>query len=105
MLSWERQTTDADGAGAASDIAGVSPATLIDVARAVAHAESYWRPLVRHDSDMRWFVRLYGTEDVEAWLLTWTHEQAVELHDHGGSSGAVLVVEGTLEEAYSDRPP
>ena len=78
-------------------------AGLIAVARAVAAAEERWRPLVRHDADERWFVRLHATPTVEAWLLTWTMEQGLELHDHGGSSGVVTVVEGELTEDFTDR--
>lgn len=82
--------------------ARVGSDTLIDLARAVARAEDYWRPLVHHHTADRWFVRLYGTLEVEAWLLTWTEAQGVELHDHGGSAGAVLVAEGHLTEDYCD---
>jgi hypothetical protein len=81
---------------------GVRSDTLIDLAQAIARAEDYWRPLVHHYDADRWFVRLYGTLEVEAWLLTWTEAQGVELHDHGGSSGAVLVAEGSLTEDYCD---
>ena len=104
MQALERHAVDAEPDVSAARVGTISPMTLVEAARAVARAESYWRPLVRHDPVMRWFVRLYGTADVEAWLLTWTEEQSVELHDHGGSSGAILVVEGTLTEDFSDGP-
>lgn len=75
---------------------------LIAVARALAADEERWRALVRHDPERRWFVRLHATPSVEAWLITWTTEQGLELHDHGGSCGAVSVVEGELTEDYTD---
>ena len=33
-----------------------------------------------------------------AWLLGWHTHQGVDLHDHGGSAGALYVVEGELLE-------
>jgi predicted metal-dependent enzyme (double-stranded beta helix superfamily) len=75
---------------------------LIAVARDLATDEDRWRALVRHDPQRRWFVRLHATPSVEAWLITWTTAQGLELHDHGGSCGAVSVVEGELTEDYTD---
>jgi hypothetical protein len=34
----------------------------------------------------------------EAWVIAWPPGGAIELHDHGGSSGAVLVATGELKE-------
>ena len=53
---------------------------------------------VRADPAERWHVRLHEDDDVDVWLISWTTEQGTELHDHGGSSGAFTVVEGTLTE-------
>jgi hypothetical protein len=75
---------------------------LADIARSLARARPLWERLVRHDQIERGFARLYSTAEVEAWLLTWTQEQAIELHDHGGSSGAVMVVAGELTESFTD---
>jgi predicted metal-dependent enzyme (double-stranded beta helix superfamily) len=36
---------------------------------------------------------------VDLWLVEWRPGQATELHDHGGSAGAFVVVRGTLAEA------
>src|SRR4051794_21211813 len=49
-------------------------------------------------ADERWHVRIHQDADVDVWLISWTTEQGTELHDHGGSSGAFTVVEGTLNE-------
>lgn len=38
--------------------------------------------------------------DFEAWLLGWPVGEGIELHDHGPSAGALVVVEGTLIETY-----
>src|SRR3954447_25389775 len=54
-------------------------------------------------TDERWHVRIHEDEDVDVWLISWTTEQGTELHDHGGSSGAFTVVDGTLNEyVWSD---
>jgi predicted metal-dependent enzyme (double-stranded beta helix superfamily) len=57
-----------------------------------------WAVTPRFDPDRRWYARLAGTGDHEAWLLTWLPGQATELHDHGGSAGAFTVLEGRLTE-------
>lgn len=75
---------------------------LADIARNIARAEPLWRPSVRHDPEHRGFVRLYATPEVEAWVLTWSCDQAIALHDHGGSAGGVMVVEGELVETFTD---
>ena len=77
-------------------------ANLETIARTIAEEESLWRRRVRHDPNQRRFARLMRTEHIEAWLLSWTSEQGIELHDHGGSSGVVLVVEGELTEHFTE---
>ncbi|HEV7887722.1 MAG TPA: hypothetical protein VGO92_09195 [Acidimicrobiales bacterium] len=50
----------------------------------------------------RAFRRLVGTPEYEAWLIEWGPSGALDLHDHGGSVGAVHVVSGHLIEAFTD---
>ena len=57
----------------------------------------------------RWHTRIYQDADVDVWLISWTTEQGTELHDHGGSSGAFTVVDGSITEyvwsgAKQDEP-
>ncbi len=43
--------------------------------------------------------RLFArTEACDAWLIAWPVGGAIQLHDHGESSGAIVVVSGTLQE-------
>lgn len=68
------------------------------IARALADAPELWRRRVRRHTGTRWYVPLLEDDDFEAWLLGWPVGEGIELHDHGSSSGALVVVEGTLLE-------
>ncbi len=50
----------------------------------------------------RWFTRLYGNEELDVWLISWVPDRSTELHDHGGSLGALTVVSGSLRETRWD---
>lgn len=50
----------------------------------------------------RWSTRLWGDDDVDAWLISWVPERSTELHDHAGSLGALTVVSGALAERSWD---
>jgi hypothetical protein len=70
------------------------------LARRLAESPELWWPRVRRDSGERWYVPLLEGPEFEAWLLGWPVGQGIELHDHGESSGALVVVEGALLETY-----
>src|ERR1700704_4464507 len=72
----------------------------VSIARRLAKSPEIWWPRCRRDSGRRWYAPLVEEEDFEAWLLGWPVGQGIELHDHGSSSGALVVVEGTLTETY-----
>lgn len=44
------------------------------------------------------FERLYHGSDYGIWVISWLPGQSTGFHDHGKSSGAFVVVTGTLEE-------
>lgn len=77
-------------------------AILTDIAHRVARHEPLWRAVAHHDPRERRPIRLIGADRYEVWGIGWTHRQGVVLHDHGGSAGALLVVEGTLAEDSAD---
>ena len=53
-------------------------------------------------ADERWFTRLHGDDELDVWLISWVPERSTELHDHGGSLGALTVVSGALNESRWD---
>ncbi|HTX97303.1 MAG TPA: cysteine dioxygenase family protein [Mycobacterium sp.] len=46
----------------------------------------------------RWFTRIHGDDELDIWLISWVPGRPTELHDHGGSLGALTVVAGSLNE-------
>lgn len=46
----------------------------------------------------RWFTRIHGDDELDVWLISWVPGAATELHDHGGSLGALTVLSGSLNE-------
>ena len=55
--------------------------------------------------DRRCRRRLGGSRDYEAWAIGWPPGGSIDLHDHGASAGAVLVVSGELTETRLFRRP
>ena len=53
-------------------------------------------------TDDRWFTRLHGDDELDVWLISWVPDRSTELHDHGGSLGALTVVSGALDETRWD---
>jgi Cysteine dioxygenase type I len=48
--------------------------------------------------DERWFTRIHGDDELDVWLISWVPGRSTELHDHGGSLGALTVLSGSLNE-------
>ncbi|HUB54967.1 MAG TPA: cysteine dioxygenase [Mycobacterium sp.] len=53
-------------------------------------------------SDDRWFTRLHGDDELDIWLISWAPGHRTELHDHGGSLGALTLLSGSLDELRWD---
>jgi predicted metal-dependent enzyme (double-stranded beta helix superfamily) len=71
---------------------------LSRIAAELVGEPSLWWPHVRYMRSNRFYTRVCASDSFEAWLLTWLPGQATGLHDHGGSSGAFVVVKGVLTE-------
>lgn len=54
-------------------------------------------------TDTRWFTRIHGDARLDVWLISWAPGHATELHDHGGSLGALTVLSGSLDEYRWDK--
>jgi predicted metal-dependent enzyme (double-stranded beta helix superfamily) len=78
---------------------------LVEIATRLAEQTELWEPLVRYDPISRYYARLANEPDFEAWLLTWVPGQGTDWHDHGGSSGAFVVVRGELTERTATVNP
>lgn len=71
---------------------------VLDIAASLGRARSLWADLVRHDQATRHAVRLFVQDSYEAWVIGWPAGHRTTPHDHGGSVGALVVVEGQLVE-------
>ena len=80
-------------------------ANLADIATRLAAQRSLWQPLVEFDPTTRYYARLAAEPTFEAWLLTWVPGQSTDWHDHGGSAGAFVTVQGTLTEERATVSP
>nr|WP_235435904.1 cysteine dioxygenase family protein [Mycobacterium sp. EPa45] len=49
-------------------------------------------------TDERWYTRLHADDELDVWLISWVPGHTTELHDHGGSLGALTVLSGALHE-------
>src|SRR3954447_13754662 len=76
---------------------GVLALIAAGLAQAVTGAELPLAPGRSRD-----FARLLVTPRYEAWLIAWAPAGALDLHDHGGSRGAVHVARGRLAETFID---
>jgi predicted metal-dependent enzyme (double-stranded beta helix superfamily) len=89
--------------GALAPVVGLELTELVGLAVDLARRRELRRPKVWQGDKQRWYVPLLADEHTEAWLLGWPAGGRIELHDHGGSSGAYCVVKGRLVETFA-RP-
>lgn len=83
--------------GRAASARHVDPSTVARRLGAVVH----WPGAVGvRDRSWRLIAR---TSDFDAWLIAWPRGSAAELHDHGGSRGALHVIGGSLVETIPWR--
>jgi predicted metal-dependent enzyme (double-stranded beta helix superfamily) len=76
-----------------------SAGRLFRLAQDLSRRTDLWQSRVQFAYDTRYSVRIASTDDYEAWLLTWLPGQSTGLHDHGGSAGAFVVLDGVVDEA------
>ncbi|HEY5245090.1 MAG TPA: cysteine dioxygenase family protein [Acidimicrobiales bacterium] len=78
----------------------LDPIALLDLAKEHASATGAWAEQDTASLTERSYELVSLTDDVEVWVIHWPAGGSLQLHDHGGSSGAFWVVGGTLEERY-----
>jgi mannose-6-phosphate isomerase-like protein (cupin superfamily) len=88
----------AGGAGGLSPLPfDALKAIVAGLARAAPKADHRWT-----EGSGRRYARLLETPSYDAWLIVWSPSSSVDLHDHGGSEGALIVATGRLIETYTD---
>jgi len=75
-----------------------TPVKLAETARTLSRQRTLWQGAVDFDPITRYYSRLLSGSDHEAWLLTWLPGQGTPWHDHGGSAGSFVVLQGVLTE-------
>jgi mannose-6-phosphate isomerase-like protein (cupin superfamily) len=73
----------------------------------LAESPEHWRHLVRHTDDVRVYAQIWDDEDVNAWVICWSHDQDTGFHDHDESAAGIAVVSGRVREdrlTVSGRP-
>jgi predicted metal-dependent enzyme (double-stranded beta helix superfamily) len=68
---------------------------LISIARAFVREGELLAP---SGTGQREWTLLGASQDAEVWVIAWPPGGAIELHDHGGSWGGLVVVSGELVE-------
>jgi mannose-6-phosphate isomerase-like protein (cupin superfamily) len=78
----------------------LSQRTLGRVVAAVAARPELFVDLVVDDPDHRWWMSLHVANNFDLRVLSWERDQESNWHDHGGSSGAYVVMSGSLREWF-----
>lgn len=91
------QSLNSDSSTPATEIAYPDgPSYLLAIANELAHGAQKWPGL--GGLTRRVYELIAASEGFEAWVIGWPPGGAIELHDHGESRGAVVVVDGELVE-------
>ncbi len=84
----------------ASTPPGLGPLELLDLLHDYTAEMEGLLPVAAPGLRERRYELLELTDELEIWAIHWPQGQGLELHDHGGSVGALWVVSGSLEEHY-----
>ncbi len=87
----------------AADPSFLGVGELLAIAEGLAVSAHSW-PGMDRPTRRTWDV-MVASDTFEAWVIAWPPGGAIELHDHGGSSGAIVVASGELTETtVTERP-
>ena len=76
------------------------PLELLDLLQDYTAEMAGLLPVAEPGLAERRYELLELTDELEIWAIHWPQGRGLELHDHGGSVGALWVVVGSLEEHY-----
>ncbi len=76
----------------------LEPEQLTAVVASVAARPELWRPHYVPQATQRTYAALHRDETLDVWAIFWLPGDDTGWHDHDTSSGAVHVIEGSLEE-------
>jgi predicted metal-dependent enzyme (double-stranded beta helix superfamily) len=79
-----------------TDAVEMNRSKLLAIARELTDSAQEWPGMT--EPTRRVWELMAASQDFEAWVIGWPPGGAVDLHDHGESSGAVVVVNGELVE-------
>ena len=80
--------------------APLDPEFLSEIAAGLARSGLQRTPLT--GAGDRRYARLLDAGAYDVWLIEWDPVSDLDLHDHGGSSGAFQVIMGLLVEEHAD---
>src|ERR1700728_3197082 len=90
--------------GEPSSRVGLDPESLAGLASLYGSScVTPWSERDEPELTVRAYELLELSEDFEVWVIHWPTGGLLQLHDHGGSSGALWVVSGSLEEGTFSR--
>jgi hypothetical protein len=89
--------------GEAHGPCALGPLALLDLLQSYVTETAELLPIAQHRLAERQYELLELTDELEIWAIHWPQGQGLELHDHGGSAGALWVVAGSLEEHYLEQ--
>lgn len=92
----ENDIESVDVQGVAGNISKAPEELALIVAKFVS--SNAWVDKVRLRAEERWYERLVLAQDYDIWVISWLPGQSTGFHDHGASSGALVVATGILEE-------
>jgi len=85
----------------------LTPVELEQFVAWLADSPERWRHAVRHASDVRVYEQIWDDDNVNAWVICWSHDQDTGFHDHDESAAAIAVIDGQVREdrLRLDQPP
>ena len=87
----------------ASGVSSFTEPELLSIAEGLAVSARGW-PGMKRPTRRTWDL-MVASDAFEAWVIAWPPNGAIEPHDHGGSSGAVVVASGELVETTVSQGP